>query len=128
LVFEGLFKEGCDYVLTGKLTASDGLSADTMANQRMVQWQTGTNRLVGYSKITASNGQPACCGYSGILRDGNSENRVYFGYTASGKELYLTMCKKCPASLIASLASVDYTHIVKEMNDVYAMVTSIRIH
>ena len=132
LVYETLFNENYDYVVTGNLIVDgQGLSVDAMANERMVQWQTGTNRLVGYSKITASNGQPACCGWSGILRAENSENRIlqleYFGYSSSGKELHATVTKKCPESLSKNLERVDYKDIVKEMNDAYAIATSIRI-
>lgn len=132
LVYDSLFKENYDYVVTGNLTVDGvGLSVEAMANQRMVQWQTGTNRLVGYSKITASNGQPACCGWSGVLRAEDSGDRVlqleYFGYSSSGRELHATVTKKCPESLSKNLGQVDYKDIVKEMNDAYAIATSIRI-
>lgn len=131
-VYLTLFKEGYDYAVTGELIINDaGLSVDAIANQRMVQWQTGTNRLVAYNKLTARNGQPACCGWSGILRVENSEDRIlqleYFGYNSSGKELHITVSKKCPAALSANVASINYKDIVKEMNDVYAIVTSVHI-
>lgn len=132
VTFEALFKEGYDYVFTGSLNDDNkGVPPHTQANQRMVVWQQEKNLQVGYSKITAANGQPACCGYLGILKAEDSGDRIlqlqYFGYSPSGKELFMTMSKKCPASLAAKLPSVDYTDIVRALDDVYAIVTSVRI-
>jgi hypothetical protein len=132
VIFEALFKERYDYVFSGKLNDTNkGVPPDTQANQRMVVWQQEKNLQVGYSKITAANGQPACCGYLGVLKAEDSNDRIlqlhYFGYSASGKELFMMVSKKCPASLAAKLPSVDYTDIVRALDDVYAIVTSARI-
>jgi hypothetical protein len=132
VIFEALFKEGYDYVFSGNLKNDNaGVPPDTQANRRMVVWQQEKNLLVGYSKITAANGQPACCGYLGILKAEDSNDRIlqlhYVGYSPSGKELFMMISKKCPASLAAKLPSVDYTDIVRALDDVYAIVTSVRI-